>query len=70
MSDIGGDEVSEETKKVYDAEDIQKILGLGKTKTYEFLENVFKSQEPFRIIKIGRQYKIFKESFDAWITNK
>ena len=40
--------------KVYDAEDIQQILGLGRSKTYEFLGEVNKKQQPFRVIKIGR----------------
>ena len=26
------------SKKVYEAEDIQKLLGLGRSKTYEFLD--------------------------------
>ena len=29
------------SKKVYEADDIQKLLGLGRTKTYEFLDEVF-----------------------------
>lgn len=53
--------------KVYDAEDIQQILGLGRSKTYEFLGEVNKKQKPFRVIKIGRIYRIPKDSFDKWI---
>ncbi len=53
--------------KVYDAEDIQQILGLGRSKTYEFLAEVNKKQKPFRVIKIGRIYRIPKDSFDKWI---
>ena len=29
------------SKKVFEADDIQKLLGLGRTKTYEFLDEVF-----------------------------
>ena len=54
-------------KKVYDASDIQKILGLGRSKVYEFLENVYKKQVPFKVIKIGKLYKVPKEQFDNWI---
>lgn len=53
--------------KVYDAEDIQQILGLGRSKTYEFLGEVNKKQKPFRVIKIGRIYRIPKDSFYKWI---
>lgn len=56
--------------KVYDAEDIQRILGLGRSKTYEFLGEVNKKQNPFRVIKIGRLYKVPKDSFDKWINGE
>lgn len=59
----------EETKKIYDTEDISRLLGLGKSKTYEFLKKVYQDKGPFKVIKIGRKYKIFKESFDTWINN-
>ena len=55
------------SKKVYEAEDIQKLLGLGRTKTYEFLDEVFQKQEPFRVIKIGKLYRIPCISFDKWL---
>lgn len=40
-------------RQVYLASDIQKALGLGKTKTYDFLNQVYKQQgqnPPFRVI--------------------
>lgn len=55
------------SKKVYDAEDIQKLLGLGRTKTYEFLDQVYKNKEPFRVIKIGKIYRIPCKSFENWL---
>lgn len=57
-------------KKVYSVAEIQKILGLGRSKTYYFLEEVYKVQQPFRVIKIGKLYRIPKESFDNWLDNK
>ena len=57
-------------KKVYSVAEIQKILGLGRSKTYYFLEKVYKAQQPFRVIKIGKLYRIPKESFDNWLDNK
>ena len=53
--------------RVYDAEDIQQILGLGRSKTYEFLCEVSKKQEPFRVIKIGKLYRVPMEPFDNWV---
>ena len=59
--------MNKEEQMVYDATDIQKILGLGRSKAYLWLEEVWKIQKPFRVIKIGKLYKIPKESFDEWI---
>ena len=56
------------SKKVYEAEDIQKLLGLGRSKTYEFLDEVFQKQEPFRVIKIGKLYRIPCALFDRWVS--
>ena len=53
----------EVTKKVYSADEIQVILGIGRSKVYEFLDSVNKKQEPFRVIKIGRIYRVPKDSF-------
>ena len=58
-----------ENKKVYSISDIQKLLGLGRTKTYNFLEEVYKNQEPFRVIIIGKLYRIPKDSFDKWLNS-
>lgn len=55
------------SKKVYDAEDIQKLLGIGRTKAYEFLDEVYKKQEPFRVIKIGKVYRIPCKPFEKWL---
>ncbi len=57
-------------KKVYDAEDIQKLLGLGRSKTYAFLDEVYEKQKPFRVIKIGRLYRVPKEIFDKWLNGE
>ena len=39
--------------KVYKVEDIQQMLGIGRSKTYMFLEKVSKDQKPFRVIRVG-----------------
>ena len=54
-------------RKVYNASDIQKILGMGRNRLYTFLEKVYKEQKPFRVLKFGKLYKIPKESFDNWL---
>jgi predicted DNA-binding transcriptional regulator AlpA len=60
-------EVLETEKKVYEAEDIQKLLGIGRSTTYGFLEEVYQKQEPFRVIKIGKLFRVPKQSFDNWL---
>ena len=61
--------MNSENKKVYNIAEIQKLLGLGRTKTYNFLEKVYREQKPFRVIKIGKLYRIPKEAFDNWLNN-
>lgn len=56
-----------ESTKVYLASDIQKALCLGRSKTYEFLDEVYKKQEPFRVIKVGKLFRVPQKSFDAWL---
>ena len=58
------------SRKVYDAEDIQKLLGIGRTKTYEFLDEVYQKQKPFRVIKIGKSYKIPCAAFERWLNGE
>ena len=57
-------------KKVYDAEDIQKLLGIGRSKAYTFLDEVYEIQKPFRVVKIGRLYRVPKEAFDKWLNGE
>ena len=54
-------------KKVYNATEIQKMLGMGKNRLYEYLEEVYKKQTPFRVLKFGKIYKVPKQAFDNWI---
>ena len=55
-------------QQVYLASDIQKILGIGKSKSYLFLSEVYKQKNPpFRVIKIGKLFRVPKASFDAWL---
>ncbi len=54
-------------RQVYLASDIQRTLGLGRTKTYDFLNQVYAQENPpFRVIKVGTSVRVPKASFDAW----
>jgi hypothetical protein len=57
----------QQDQAVYLASDIQRALGLGKSTTYEYLRNVYQTQKPFRVIKIGKVFRIPKRSFDRWL---
>ena len=54
-------------KKVYEVSDIQSLLGIGRSSAYNYLFEVYKKQEPFPVIKIGRLLKIPKKPFDQWL---
>ena len=55
-------------QQVYLAGDIQRILGIGKSKSYTFLEEIYKQQNPpFRVLKIGKLFRVPKSSFDQWL---
>lgn len=56
-----------EETQVYLASDIQRALSLGRSKTYQFLDEVYKNQGPFRVIKVGKLFRVPKKSFDEWI---
>ena len=55
-------------QQVYLAADIQRILGIGRSRSYTFLEDMYQLKNPtFRVLKIGRLYRVPKESFDKWL---
>ena len=53
--------------EVYNAEEIQEILGIGRSKTYTFLDEAYRNQKPFRVLKIGKLFRVPKQSFDDWL---
>lgn len=63
----GGNLDSKNEKKVYEVEEIQEILGISRTKVYEYIKEVYKNQKPFMVIKIGSLYRIPKIPFDKWL---
>lgn len=58
-----------ENSRVYLASDIQKALSLGRSKTYQFLEEVYQKQEPFRVIRVGKLLRVPQKSFDDWLNS-
>ena len=62
--------MDEENKKVYEAEDIKKILKIGKNKVYDFLEDVYSNTHFFKVIKIGKLYRVPKKSFNDWLNSE
>ena len=62
--------MDEENKKVYEAEDIQKILKIGINKVYDFLEDVYSNTHFFKVIKIGKLYRVPKKSLNDWLNSQ
>lgn len=54
-------------KCVYTVADVQEILGLGQSKAYKFVNECYKTQTEFRVIKVGNEYKIPVKSFEKWM---
>lgn len=62
---------AETKQQVYFATDIQRILGIGKSKSYTFLEDVYNQKNPpFKVIKIGKLFRVPKYSFDQWLNGE
>lgn len=53
--------------KVYSISEIQKLLGISRTKAYDYIKEVYENGTPFRVIKVGSNYRIPKSSFDKWL---
>lgn len=54
---------------VYTAADIMLMLGISKNTTYKLLNEAYISKKPFPVIKIGKDFRVPKKHFDAWIEN-
>ncbi len=51
---------------VYSISEIKDILGVSRTKAYEYIKKVYEEKKTFRVIKVGGNYRIIKSSFDKW----
>lgn len=54
---------------VYRPSDIQKILQFSRSKTYSFLREVYAAGRPFKVMKLGKSYRVNKVSFDLWFNS-
>ena len=54
-------------KKVLTAKDLQEILGICEKTAYSLIQQSLKRDDMFKVIKIGRTYKIPTESFLNWL---
>jgi len=64
---VGKDHVG--LRQTYSADEIQQILCLSKSGTYDMLKRVYRRKEPFVVIKIGKSYRVLKDSFDSWFAD-
>lgn len=53
-------------KPLLNAKEVQSVLQLGRTSTYEFLKN----NPPFRILNINHSIRIPSKDFFNWIDNQ
>lgn len=59
-------EKSEETSKVYTPDDICAMLSIGTTSVYSLLAQQMDNHD-FKVMKIGKLYRIERSSFDRWL---
>ena len=52
-------------KRVYTVDEIQDILGIGRTSAYSLVK-----QKLFRSVRIGGSSRISKKSFDEWLDSQ
>lgn len=60
-------EEKKSTQQVYTPSEVQELLGIGRSKTYNYLAQVCLTGKPFRVLKVGSQYRVLKKSFDDWM---
>lgn len=54
--------------QVYLACDVQRLLGIGRSSAYTFLEKVYQQENPpFRVLKVGKLFRVPKRGFDDWL---
>lgn len=56
-----------EVPKVLGAKNIKEILGVCEKTAYKFIEKAEIRGDMFKVIKVGRHYKIPRDSFLMWL---
>lgn len=55
--------------QVYYPAEIKVILGISKSRVYTFLDEIYRQKNPpFKVIKVGKLFRVPKRSFDEWLT--
>lgn len=62
MSNDVNNNINKLERQVYTVDEIKKILGIGRTTTYDLMHN-----PPFRVIRLRGRILIPKASFDLWL---
>ena len=56
--------------KIYTVTDIKDLLNISRTKAYEYVKKVYKEGKPFKVIKVGENYRVPKTIFDKWLNGE
>jgi hypothetical protein len=59
-----------EQRQVYQITDVQLILKIQKSAAYSFIKQVYKTGNPFHVVKIGASYRIPRTGFDRWVNGE
>ena len=62
MTPTQKEQQSNTDKRVYTVDEIQDILGIGRTSAYSLVK-----QKVFHSVRVGGSIRISKKSFDAWL---
>lgn len=58
--------IEENDKRTYTVAEIARILGIGRTSAYKFVNE----KPDFKVVKIGHSIRISKNSFDNWLNSR
>lgn len=56
-------------KIVYTVLEIQKLLGISRSKAYEVVDKAYNEKDMFPVKKVGKNYLVPKEEFHKWLNN-
>ena len=65
MTPTQKEQQSNTDKRVYTVDEIQDILGIGRTSAYSLVK-----QKVFHSVRVGCSIRISKKSFDAWLDSQ